>query len=203
MKIYASQAYYWVGSRGLNKQQIFKDSEDYQEFIALLKRHLTQEVTKDRLGRPYEKIYAKVEVVAYCLLPSNFQLMIYQYDADGLPDLMRRVLTGYTMYFNKKHNRSGSLFQSRYKAVLVHDPMEILKISRYIHLKPQSDGQDYATYQYSSVRDLLGAEHTNWLRADRLLELSHQQQIDYHAYMANYPEYSNELEAIQDHLADN
>lgn len=202
LKTYAPDSYYWVANAGLNGQEIFRDIADYNQLLQHFRRHLSHDEAADRLGRKYEKLFHKTEVLTYCLLPNALQLVIYQYDADGLPGLMRRVMTGYTMYFNRRHGRTGPLFQNRYKAVQLKDPMDILKVSRYVHLKPLALGQDIAAYPFSGLPYVMGRRHSDWLRPDRILFAADREQIDYHAYMANYTDYTAEQELLSERLAD-
>lgn len=202
IKVYAPDSYYWVSNKGANNQTIFHDAEDYNQFLALLQRHLSYEHAADRLGRPYEKLHDKLELLAYCLLPDSFQLLVYQYDTDGITNLLRRVATSYTMYFNQRHKRSGGLFQSRYKAVLLQDDIQALHISRYVHLKPMESAQEYTSYPYSSISAYLGGEARDWLRPDRILTAAGHQQLDYGQFLADYPGYSAEAEELKARLAD-
>ena len=72
------------------------------------------------------------------------------------------------MYFNKKYDRVGSLFQGPYKAVLITEDNYLLHLSRYIHLNP-SEYKDRLASEYSSYADYLGLRKTRWIKPDVVL----------------------------------
>ena len=80
---------------------------------------------------------------------------------------MRRVLTGYAMYFNKKYKRVGHLYEGRYKAVAVLSDEYLLYVTRYIHrnpLKLKAEKQ-----QFTSISYFLGDKKANWIKPDEIL----------------------------------
>jgi len=80
---------------------------------------------------------------------------------------MKSLGTRYTMYFNKRHNREGGLFQNRYKAVLVDSEEQLLHLSRYIHLNPHPK---ILTSQPSSYPDYLNLKETSWIHNHDILK---------------------------------
>lgn len=88
------------------------------------------DVIAQRVGTPL------VEIVAYCLMPNHFHLLIHEREEGGTSKFMQKVTTGYTMYFNKCHERSGSLFQGKFKATHVADDGYLRYLISYIHLNP-------------------------------------------------------------------
>ncbi len=81
---------------------------------------------------------------------------------------MHSLLTRYSVYFNKKHDRVGTLYQDRYKAVLVNEEPYLLHLSRYIHLNPAEYTKDL-TGAYSSYSQYLGKMKTDWIKPDPIL----------------------------------
>lgn len=110
--------------------------------------------------------------------------------------LMRGVMTGYSRYFNTKYKRSGSLFESRYKASLISNQTYLEHISRYIHLNPKG----WRTYPYSSLASYLGQPNTDWLRPKRILELFASRN-EYRTFVQDYEAAQRELESIKHELA--
>lgn len=176
IKIYAADAYYHVYNRGVEKRIIFCDRKDFAVFFSLLKRYLGGDGQVDTNGRPYRDLSAEIELVAYCLMPNHFHLLLYQLDPVAITDLMRRVETSYTMYFNKRYQRVGPLFQGCYKAALLTTEPYLIDISRYIHRNP---GGNWELYPYSSYRYYTGSKAPAWVKPRRILQL-------YQQYGENY-----------------
>jgi len=77
-----------------------------------------------------------VQVVAYCLMPTHIHLVLKQLNESGVSNFMRKVLDGYTRYFNTIHKRKGPLWESKFKNVLVDNDEQLIHLTRYIHLNP-------------------------------------------------------------------
>jgi len=111
----------------------------------------------------------KIELLAYCLMPNHFHLLIKQRDEISMRSFMSSIITRYTMYFNEKNDRVGSLFQGVYRAILVEDEAYLLHLTRYIHLNPAEFNQNL-TLAYSSYGDYLDLRHTPWLKTNIVLD---------------------------------
>ncbi|EKD67722.1 MAG: transposase [uncultured bacterium] len=109
-------------------------------------------------------------LLAYCLMPNHFHLMIKQCDAHSLDAFIKTICTRYAMYFNKKYHRVGKLFQSAYKAILIMDEPYFLHLSRYIHKNPIGLFP-HLEDAYSSYADYLGIRRTAWLNTKIILSL--------------------------------
>ncbi len=87
--------------------------------------------------------------------------------------MMNRIGTNYVMYFNKRYERVGPLFQGVYKAVMVESEEQLLHLSRYIHINPlgieNKNFKKLIDYSYSSYGDYLGDRETNWLNSGEIL----------------------------------
>jgi REP element-mobilizing transposase RayT len=137
-----SDAVFHVYNRGVARQEIFVDSHDYRRFKLQLAESLAAEPT--------------VSIWAYCLMPNHFHFLLHQEDGQGMANFMQRVGIAYAMYFNKRQNRVGPLYQGRYKAVRVVGPGHLMEESRYVHLNPQRAGLGWRQYQHSSIGVYLG-----------------------------------------------
>ena len=130
-------AIYHVLSRGVEKNNIFYDRQDYEIFIYGL-----------------EKFCAKFSTLihSYCLMHNHFHLLLETKNAN-LSKFMQRILGDYAMYFNYKYSRVGHLFQGRYKSFLVNTELYLLTLSRYIHLNPCEAGivNKPEQYEWSSM----------------------------------------------------
>ena len=77
-----------------------------------------------------------VDIGAYCLMPNHFHLLIREKSDDGITMFMKKIMTGYSMYINKKYERTGTLFEGRFKAEHVFDDEYLKYLFSYIHLNP-------------------------------------------------------------------
>ena len=124
------------------------------------------------------------DLVAYCLMPNHYHLLVYLKEKDGAVKLIQGVMTAYSMYFNKKYGRVGGLFQGVFLASRIDNEMYLWHISRYIHLNPLNLG-DYRRYPYSSYRDFTGERNSAWLQPQRIISTSKDRQ-DYIGFVADY-----------------
>ena len=191
------ETYYHVYARGASKQPIYRDAEDYAFFLQLFARYLSPEQQKNTDGVPYPHFRGSIELLAYCLMGNHFHLFVYQKEQGALSDLMKSVLASYTRYFNRKYRRSGSLFESRYKASPITNDAYLIHISRYIHLNPRS----WRLYPYSSIRDYRGKTSTEWLQPQKILSLFSDSKA-YTEVLADYEDHRDQLAALKLELAD-
>lgn len=106
--------------RGIDKSKIFKDDHDKAKFL-------------ERLGQ--NVLEADCSVYAWVLMDNHVHLL-FRSGRQGISAVMRKLLTWYAQYFNRKHRRTGHLFQNRYKSVLCEEENYLLALVRYIHLNP-------------------------------------------------------------------
>lgn len=166
-------AFYHVFNRGINKQDIFLSDRDYQFFIKKLKD----------LKRKYDH-----SVYAFCLMPNHFHISI-QTRKTPISKIMSSLITSYSMYFNRTHNHFGSVFQNRFKSILIENNSYFLKLSQYIYLNPIKANlvSDPVLYQYSSIREALGKEPYSILDKDivRLVGETKKSLKEYESFLYN------------------
>lgn len=196
VKNYAPQSYYHVYNRGVNKRNIFLDDSDYSVFLNLFKRYLSDD-SPDRFNRIYKNLSDEVKLLAFCLMPTHFHLLIYQEKQTGMTNLLQRVMTSYSIYFNKKYRRVGPLFQDIYKASRISSDGYLQHISRYIHLNPEQ----WRDWEFSSLDFYLGNKQAEWLDQKIILELF-EDQNEYLDFVSDYEDHKRSLEAIRSDLAD-
>lgn len=195
LKAYVSDGYYHVYNRGVNKRTIFKSEKDYAVFLNLLKRYLDDKPAKDKWGRQYETLHGQLELLAFCLMPNHFHLLLYQKSPEAMTRLLRGVAGAYSSYFNRQYGRSGPLYQDRFKASLILRDEYLQHISRYIHLNPK----EYRTWEFSSLSYYMGDKSAAWLTPDRILELF--DKGEYPSFVADYIDYKATLDATKSELA--
>ena len=135
-----------IYNRGVDKRTVFLDDGDYIRFIHYLfvlndkkqdinlgRKLIMKEVEPPSLKKPRELL---VEILAFVLMPNHYHLLLKQKSENGITKFMQKIGTGYTMFFNEKYPRTGSLFQGRFKAVLLKRDAHFLFLPHYIHLNP-------------------------------------------------------------------
>jgi len=140
----APQEWYHVYNRGTEKRNIFLSKKEHERFLTLLylsnsgdpihiSNHqgstLTQLLEIPR-GEPL------VDIGAYCLMPNHFHILLRQRDDSGISRFIQKVSTGYTMYFNILHDRTGTLFQGKFKSEHAASDRYLKYLLSYIHLNP-------------------------------------------------------------------
>ncbi|MFH7026812.1 MAG: transposase [Heteroscytonema crispum UTEX LB 1556] len=153
---FKSGNYYHIYNRGNNRQIIFFERKNYLLFLKLIQKHL---------------INNNVEIVAYCLMPNHYHLLIYL-NTDNLSDLMQAFILSYTKRINKRFNRVGSLFQGRFQAIHVDTDEYLLYLSRYIHLNPVNANlvENPQDWEFSSYSEYLATQDNRFIKSHRVLE---------------------------------
>ena len=156
-RIHFPGALYHVILRGNAKQDVFFEDCDRFRFYLLLQEGV-------------EKFGYRIH--AYCLMTNHIHLAV-QAGETPLSRIMQNLSLRYTTWINRRMNRTGHLFQGRYKAVLVDADSYLLELVAYIHLNPQRAGMpsDLAGYPWSSHRAYLGQESVPWLTTDQVLSM--------------------------------
>lgn len=150
--------YYHVYNRGVEKRDVFLDRTDHFRFLSEMKiMNTAGKCLNEATSQLKEK--RLVSIVAYCLMPNHFHLLLKQVEEGGISKFMHKITTGYTMYFNVKYKRSGVLFQGPFKAKYIENDSYMLHLSRYIHLNPadiqefngENKIKDLKEYEWSSL----------------------------------------------------
>lgn len=159
-RIDAPGALHHIIVRGIEKNNIFKDDADRDHFLKRLKKILTGSHTS---------------CFAWALIPNHFHLLL-RTGRVPISTVMKRLLTGHAMYFNRKHHRVGHLFQNRYKSILCQKDSYLLELVRYIHLNPLRakiipDLKVLDKYAYSGHAVIMGKKKNHWQDTDYVLKL--------------------------------
>ncbi|MEK7526171.1 MAG: transposase [Patescibacteria group bacterium] len=173
IKEYEAGAYYHIYNRGVEKRPIFLDEADYKTFLSYLKLYLsnpdlqglTLKVSPSHKVKNYN---GEIELLCYCLMPNHFHFLVKQSKYDAINRFIKSLLVKYSMYFNKKYNRVGKLFQGVYKAVKVGNQEQLLYLTRYIHLNPKKD--NIVNHSYSSLDNYIGKFEQEWVKPGEILE---------------------------------
>ena len=181
-KTFVSEEYYHLYNRGNSKQKIFHDKQDYYRFISLLyacnsvNNFKIYDLGKTETPYDFERGSLLIYIGAYVIMPNHFHILITQTEDGDISKFMQKLATAYVMYYNKKYNRTGSLFEGKFKAEHLDNDVYLKYIFSYIHLNPvklidknwkekgirnKKEALNYlAQYSYSSYTDYMGKERT-------------------------------------------
>ena len=144
--------------RGIERKKIFRDNTDRNSFL-------------DRLGNILSE--SSTIIYAWALIPNHVHLLL-RTGAVPIATVMRRLLTGYAVTYNRRHRRHGRVFQNRYKSVLCQEDPYFLQLVRYIHLNPLRakivlSYSDLRNYAYAGHSVILGKRKRGWQDINHVL----------------------------------
>ncbi|HBB37004.1 MAG: hypothetical protein A2374_01900 [Candidatus Moranbacteria bacterium RIFOXYB1_FULL_44_23] len=165
--------YYHIFNRGIDKRKIFLDDFDYRRFLLSMRLMNDEQDGLMIRWRDHKKTYPKatvetflrsdlrkrnplVKIVCFSLLPNHYHFVLEQLAKNGIERFMQRVGIGFTMYFNKKYNRSGVLFQGKCKSSLIKSTHHLLYLSAYVNCNAEVHNiSDAKKYPWSSLSNFL------------------------------------------------
>jgi putative transposase len=163
-----NHTYFHLYNKGVENRTIFNENADYDVFLGFLKDYLSapdhESAKKEFMvngrtfrGLPHQpKNYlGKVKLVAYSLKPNEYHIVLHQFVAASIEGFIRSLCTRYSIYFNKKYKRSGSLFEGPYKSVLVKNSPSLSSLLQDLHAS--------ASHDYSSNDEYAGRRKTSWI----------------------------------------
>lgn len=148
---------YHVVLRGINRQTIFEDDEDFEKFLFLLSEY---------------KKKCKFKLYAWCLMCNHIHLLIKIVE-DPIDVVFKKIAGTYAVYFNTKYQRIGHLFQDRFGSEAVEDDAYFLQAVRYIHMNPVKAGicKSPENYEYSSYKEYLAKSVRRLTDCDMVLDM--------------------------------
>jgi putative transposase len=181
---------YHILSRGVDKRKIFLEEKDYLRFVHDLFEFNDQEAALN-IGHRFKNQYIDlrsqyinekrrrrkflVKILAFCLMPNHYHLILSPMVGGGITKFMRKINIGYAKYFNQKYERVGTLFQGRYKSIIIKNESHFIHLPYYIHLNPldikfpewrNKEIKDYkkaieflGNYRWSSFLDYIGKKN--------------------------------------------
>jgi len=173
--IFGNEEIYHVFNRGIDRRPTFTTKRDYYRALETLEYYrfanhtmrfsYYQSLPFQERSEIKEQLYqgneARVNILAYCLMPNHFHLLLQQKKEFGISRFMADFTNSYTKYFNAKHERVGPLFQGLFKAVHIESDEQLMHIVRYIHLNPVVSYicslENLENFPYSSYREYLSS----------------------------------------------
>lgn len=165
---------YHVFNRSISEYVIFNDKNEYERMLQLFRYYqienclrfsdflelkiVTNKGFKNSLDIIFKDKDRLVQIIAWCLMPTHFHLVLKQLKENGITDYLRKILESYSSYFNAKHKRKGPLWESKFKNVLVDNDEQLNHLVRYLHLNPTTANlvKKPEDWLYSSYREYLG-----------------------------------------------
>lgn len=164
---------YHIFTKSIAGYEIFNSDKEYLRMIALMLFYqiecmpvkFSRFLENEKSGKIYPKLCALVrenerivEILAYCLMPTHFHVIVKQISKNGISRFMSNILNGYTRYFNLRHNRIGPLWAGRFKSILIDTDEYLKHLTRYIHLNPSTAHlvERPERWFYSSHREYVG-----------------------------------------------
>lgn len=164
--------YYHLYNRGVEKRNTFLTKQDYNRFKRLLYvangtenfvfRDIERKALKDiNRGEPL------VAIAVWVLMPNHFHILVKEIIEGGTTIFMKKLCTGYSSYFNKRHDRVGPLFQGRYKSQHIEEDTHLKYLFAYIHLNPvkllEPNWKERGIVDSAKIKEfLLAYEHSSY-----------------------------------------
>lgn len=209
--------YYHIIGRSIARYEVFNDQDDYQRFVDILDLYRfgdfyyrysqfqlldwnMQIAIRNNIRESNDQL---VEIIAYCIMPTHYHLILGQISDKGISKYMGKVLGSYSLYFNIKHKRHGPLWEGKFKNVSVSTDEQLLHLTRYIHLNPVSanlakNPEDWA---YSSYHDYVGNNPSaSMCKYSQILDIEPK---TYKKFVKDRISYQKELSKIKNILLEN
>lgn len=170
-EIFVEDEYYHIYNRGVDKRTIFFDDRERTRFVNtlyILNNFQDIPANFDAVTlHPRDVLIPRkpmVELVAACLMPNHYHMVVRALNDGAISKFLHKVGVSYTMYFNKRHERSGALFESSFKAKHIDRGEYATYLTRYVHFNPYPLFQtksgitldDLASYPWSTLNDYMG-----------------------------------------------
>ncbi len=186
--IFANGEHYHVFNRGVDKREIFSDAKDYERFLLSLnllndkydglmiewrdfKKSDPKAKLEDFLKLGFRKRAKLVDIIAYCLNPNHFHLILQQASDKGVEKFLHKIGVSHSKYYNDRHKRCGSLFQGAYKSILIDSNEYLLHLSAYVNKNNFIHGySNIKEWEYSSLPDYFGKRNDGFLAKNIILD---------------------------------
>lgn len=211
---FVNEYVYHIYNRGVERRRIYTSDWEYKRFLMLLDYYrfkgkllsfseylkLPNEIRQLQYHQTALRNQPAIEIIAFCLLPNHFHLIIKQKADFGIVRSLSNISNSYAKYFNIKHKRVGPLFQGPFKAVLVETDEQLLHLSRYVHINPVISSlvklPELGKYFWSSLPTYLGHASLPFISSQTVL--SHFRSTEqYRKFLYDHIAYAKELNKVK------
>jgi putative transposase len=217
---FANGEYYHIYNRGVDKREVFLGGKDYERFLLSIKEFNRE----DAIGSLYEKYLREkkinrvgesgggstsimevepprlIEIIAYCLNPNHYHIIIKQEQNNSIVKFMQKLGTSYAMYFNKKFERSGVLFQGKFKSIHINSNEYLLLLSAYVNANHEIHGFLEKDWPYSSFLDYTGKRDGKLCNKEIILGQFDNNFGEYEKYIKNNANYFKDKKELEEYI---
>jgi len=209
-----NEEFYHIFSRSIFKFQVFTNDRNFERFttaieffnykqnaMAFSKFNINSfQAQKQFKNEYFTKENQLTEIIAFCLMPTHLHLLLKQLQENGISQMVGNALNSYSKYFNTKLDRTGPLWESKFKNVLVDSDEQLLHLTRYIHLNPVSAHlvEHPKDWQFSSYDEYVNPKQENRIcEFEKYIDMNAK---DYEKFVMDRKDYQRELSKIKKHL---
>lgn len=213
---FINDSIYHVFNKTIDKRRIFETDKLCNLFLELityyrsnkaqisfsLLERLESNVLEDLLRKVKLIKYFKVEILAYCFMPTHYHLLLKQKIENGVPRFISDVLNSFTRNFNVKNERAGPIFLPKFKSVAIKTNEQLMHVSRYIHLNPFSGNlvsnlQKLTSYRWSSYSIYLANMQNSLINTKEVMRLFNFDSDRYRRFVESNADYQRTLEKLK------
>jgi REP element-mobilizing transposase RayT len=207
---FANGEYYHIYNRGVDKREVFLDGKDYIRFLKSIKEFNVDRAigslkdlqalrarSADGLLEPVNRV---VDIIAYCLNSNHYHFILRQLEDKGIEKFMHKLGMGYTNYFNKKHDRSGSLFQGPFKSIRIDSNEYLLHLSVYVNANHAIHNYKEEDWPYSSYLDYTGKREGKLCEKEVILGQFDDNFLEYEKFIQTNLEYFKEKKELEKYV---
>lgn len=207
---------YHVFNKTIESKSIFDDNKLCALFLELIKyyrstksrisysrlEHLEKDLRHKILDDVLITRYYKIQILCYCLMPTHFHLLVRQISIKGISKFISDIVNSFTRFYNLKNQRKGPIFLPRFKAERIRNNEQLIHVSRYIHINPDSSEivrtkEELINYDWSSLKEYVFIKADNLSDPAYILNIFNNDREKYKNFIFNNLEYQRTLEMIK------
>ncbi|TAL60906.1 MAG: hypothetical protein EPN88_15315 [Bacteroidetes bacterium] len=213
--VFANSQIYHIFNRGVERRVVFTNKREYDRMLRVMRyyrfAHVPMRYSRFAelpdaeqftiLQKLSETAILEVKILAYCLMPNHFHLILKQENTEGISRYVSNISNSYSKYFNTKHHRIGPLFQGAFKAIWIETDEQLVHLSRYIHLNPITSflvkEKNLDMHIWSSLPEYLSTESKNILSDPSIILGIYGSKSKYKDFVHDQIQYAQQLEKIK------